>query len=290
MKGILLAGGQGTRLHPATLAVSKHLLPVYDKPLIYYPLTTLMLADIRQILLISTPSQLPLFRELLGDGSRWGLELEYAAQAEPRGIADAFLVGEEYLQGSSCALALGDNIFYGHDFPARLRSATASSAGATIFAYAVRNPERYGVVEFKDGVAISLEEKPESPRSRYAVTGLYFYDSRVCDFAKELQPSARGELEITDLNRRYLDDGTLQVEKLGRGIAWLDTGQFDTLLAAAQFIEAIESRQGMKIACPEEVAFHMGWIDRQALAELAQQLEKSDYGRYLKSLARGDYA
>jgi len=270
--------------------VSKHLLPIYDKPLVYYPLTTLMLAGIRQILLISTPSQLPLFQALLGTGSQWGIELEYAAQAEPRGIADAFLVGEEYLQGSPCALALGDNIFYGHDFPTRLRNATDNHTGATVFAYAVRDPERYGVVEFRDGVAISLEEKPEQPRSRYAITGLYFYDSRVCDFARELRPSARGELEITDLNRRYLEDGTLRVEKLGRGIAWLDTGQFDTLLAAAQFIEAIESRQGMKIACPEEVAFHMGWIDRQALEDLAQQLANSDYGSYLKGLACGDYA
>jgi glucose-1-phosphate thymidylyltransferase len=281
-KGIILAGGSGTRLHPATLAISKQLLPVFDKPMIYYPLSTLMLGGIRDILIISTPQDTPRFQQLLGDGARWGLNLSYAVQESPDGLAQAFIIGEDFIGNSPSTLVLGDNLFYGHDFNQLLERADARTDCASVFAYHVQDPERYGVVEFNDdGKAISLEEKPAKPRSNYAVTGLYFYDENVAKMARTLKPSPRGELEITDLNRMYMDIGKLDVEIMGRGYAWLDTGTHESLLDAGQFIATIEQRQGLKVACPEEIAFRKGWINAAQLEELAAPLRKNGYGQYL---------
>jgi glucose-1-phosphate thymidylyltransferase len=282
VKGIILAGGSGTRLYPVTQVVSKQLLPVYDKPLVYYPLSTLMLAGIRDILVISTPEDTPRFKALLGDGERWGIRLSYAVQPKPEGLAQAFLIGREFIGADRVALVLGDNIFHGHELSALLSQGTKKKEGATVFAYPVNDPERYGVVEFDaGGKAISIEEKPKAPKSRYAVVGMYFYDNRVLDIASRLRPSARGELEITDVNRAYLERGELEVVPMGRGMAWLDTGTHDSLLEAAQFIETIERRQGLKIACPEEIAYRMAFISAEDLRRLAEPLAKSGYGRYL---------
>ena len=285
MKGIILAGGKGTRLHPLTIGISKQLLPVYDKPMVYYPLSMLMLAGIRDILVISTPDALPAFRELLGNGNQWGIKFSYTEQDQPRGLADAFLLGKEFIDNEPVCLILGDNIFFGHGLPSSLRKAANLSRGARIFAYPVRDPERYGVVEFdEDGIALSIEEKPTNPKSHYAVPGIYFYDGRVVEYAENLTPSARGELEITDLNCLYLGNNELQVEPLGRGVAWLDAGTHESLLQAAQFVQTLEERQGMMISCPEEIAYRLGFIDKESLIELAN-LINNQYGAYLLRLA-----
>jgi len=284
-KGIILAGGSGTRLHPITRAVSKQLLPVYDKPMVYYPLSVLMLAGIREILIISTPHDTPRFQDLLGDGKRWGLDIQYAVQPEPNGLAQAYLIGEEFLDGAPSALVLGDNIFFGKGFSHELVAASAQEKGARVFAYRVQDPHRYGIAEFDaDGKVLSLEEKPEHPKSNFAVTGLYFYDGRASEFAKQLEPSPRGELEITDLNKEYLKEGSLEVCTLGRGFAWLDTGTYDSLLEASSFVQTVEKRQGMKIAAPEEIAWRQGFIDEARLRELAAELKNSGYGDYLLSI------
>ena len=291
MKGIILAGGHGTRLHPLTLTVSKQLLPVYDKPMIYYPLSMLMLAGIREVLIISTPDQLPAFQGLMKDGHQWGMQFEYAEQPEPRGLAEAFLIGEEFIGNDHVCLILGDNIFYGHGLPEHLREAAALEEGALIFAYAVRDPERYGIVEFdEDGQVLSLEEKPEHPRSKFAVPGIYFYDDQVVEIAKNLSPSQRDELEITDLNRVYLERGQLRVTEIGRGVAWLDAGTHASLLRAATFVQTLEERQGMMISCPEEIAYRMGFIDSTQLRWLAEEMSQNTYGEYLLRLANHEIA
>ncbi|AGG87742.1 glucose-1-phosphate thymidylyltransferase RfbA [Rhodanobacter denitrificans] len=290
-KGIILAGGSGTRLHPITRAISKQLLPVYDKPMIYYPLATLMLAGIREVLVINTPHEQSMFQRLLGDGSQWGIDIHYAAQPSPDGLAQAFTIGRDFVDGKPSCLVLGDNIFYGHGFTERLKRAAAREHGATVFGYWVKDPERYGVAEFDAaGKVVGLEEKPAQPKSHYAVTGLYFYDGRVCDYAASLKPSPRGELEITDLNRCYLDDDSLHLEQLGRGFAWLDTGTHESLMEAGNYIETIENRQGLKVCCPEEIAYLNGWINAEQLLALAAPLAKTGYGQYLKDLIKQGHA